>query len=101
VSAGGAGGTGVTDTILEAEHVSKDFMVGGGERFGRKRPVTVLDDISLTVQRGETLGLVGESGCGKSTLARCLLRLLDVTSGKVEFDGTDLGALGRGAVPGP
>ncbi|HEY0279770.1 MAG TPA: ABC transporter ATP-binding protein [Solirubrobacterales bacterium] len=80
------------ETILEAEHVSKDFMVGG-ERFGRKRPITVLDDISLTVKRGETLGLVGESGCGKSTLARCLLRLLDVTAGKVEFDGTDLGAL--------
>ena len=79
--------------ILKAEHISKAFMVRGGDRFGRKHPVTVLDDISLSVKRGETLGLVGESGCGKSTLARCLLRLLDLSDGSVSFDGTDLQSL--------
>jgi oligopeptide/dipeptide ABC transporter ATP-binding protein len=83
------------DTILEAEHLVKTFMVRGTDRLGRRRPVTVLDDISLTVARGETLGIVGESGCGKSTLARCLLRLLDLSSGSVKFDGVDLTTLDR------
>jgi peptide/nickel transport system ATP-binding protein len=82
--------------ILEAESISKTFMVRSGDRLGRKHPVTVLDDISLSVKRGESLGLVGESGCGKSTLARCLLRLLELSEGKVEFDGTDLTTLDKG-----
>jgi oligopeptide/dipeptide ABC transporter ATP-binding protein len=82
-------------TVLEAENISKVFQVRGGERFGRKVAVTVLDDISLSVQRGESFGLVGESGCGKSTLARCLLRLLDLSAGRVLFDGVDLNTLGR------
>ncbi len=76
--------------ILAAENISKTFQVRGGERLGRKIPVTVLDDISLSVERGESFGLVGESGCGKSTLARCLLRLLDLSAGRVLFDGVDL-----------
>src|SRR5262249_60608233 len=46
--------------------------------------------VSLEVNRGETLGLVGETGCGKSTLARCVARLYDVTSGRITFDGTDI-----------
>jgi oligopeptide/dipeptide ABC transporter ATP-binding protein len=82
--------------ILTADHISKTFMVRGGDRLGRKHPVTVLDDISLSVKRGESLGLVGESGCGKSTLARCLLRLLDLSEGSVEFDGVDLTTLSHG-----
>ena len=84
--------------ILRAEGISKTFMVRGGDRLGRKHPVTVLDDISLSVRRGESLGLVGESGCGKSTLARCLLRLLDLSGGSVEFDGIDLESLDRGGL---
>jgi len=82
--------------ILEAEGLSKTFMVRGGDRLGRKHPVTVLDDISLSVKRGESIGLVGESGCGKSTLARCLLRLLELSEGRVEFDGIDLTTLDKG-----
>ena len=50
----------------------------------------VVDDVSLTIARGETLGLVGESGSGKSTVARMLLRLIEPTSGTVRFDGTDV-----------
>ncbi len=93
---------GATETvaapILEAQSISKTFQVRGGERFGRKIGVTVLDDISLAVQRGESFGLVGESGCGKSTLARCLLRLLDLSAGRVVFDGVDLNTLDRDAL---
>ncbi|HTA36616.1 MAG TPA: ATP-binding cassette domain-containing protein, partial [Solirubrobacteraceae bacterium] len=64
-------------TILEADGLSKAFEVRSQDRFARKSSVTVLDDISLAVRKGESFGLVGESGCGKSTLARCLLRLLE------------------------
>lgn len=81
--------------ILQAENVSKSFVIRGGERRGRKHAVTVLDDISLGVKRGESFGLVGESGCGKSTLARCLLRLHDLSSGRVMLDGVDLTTLDR------
>jgi oligopeptide/dipeptide ABC transporter ATP-binding protein len=81
--------------ILQAEHLVKTFAVRGGDRLGRKHPVTVLDDITLSVRPGESFGLVGESGCGKSTFARCLLRLLEPTAGKITFDGVDLTTLGR------
>ncbi len=81
--------------ILQAENLTKTFEVRGGDRFGRKHAVTVLDDISLSVAPGESFGLVGESGCGKSTLARCLLRLLEPSGGRVLFDGVDLTSLDR------
>jgi len=57
--------------------------------------VRVVDDVSLTIERGETLGLVGESGSGKSTVARMLLRLVETTSGSVHVDGVDVLAAGR------
>src|SRR5207245_1369558 len=57
---------------------------------GEKFFVHAVDDVSLDVRRGETLGLVGETGCGKSTLARCVARLYDITSGKIIFDGHDI-----------
>jgi len=81
--------------ILAAEGLSKTFRVRSDSRFGRRQTVTVLDDISLQVRRGECFGLVGESGCGKSTLARCLLRLLEPSAGRTLFDGVDLGTLDR------
>jgi oligopeptide/dipeptide ABC transporter ATP-binding protein len=81
--------------ILQAEGLSKAFQVSDGERLGRRRSITVLDDVSLEVRRGETFGIVGESGCGKSTLARCLLALLEPSAGRVLFDGVDLARIGR------
>ncbi len=76
--------------LLEAEEVSKEFTVGRGLVPGVRRKVHAVDGVSLKVWPGETLGLVGESGCGKSTLGRCLVRLYDVTSGRIRFEGVDI-----------
>jgi oligopeptide/dipeptide ABC transporter ATP-binding protein len=71
--------------ILRAVDLRKDYPVRGS-----RRPLRALAGVSLELDRGETLGIVGESGCGKSTLARLLVRLEQPTGGTVEFDGVDL-----------
>ena len=80
--------------LLEISHLSKTFITGenafGG---GQRREIRAVDDVSLEIQQGETLGLVGESGSGKSTLGRLILRLIEPTSGAVRFDGRDLTSL--------
>jgi peptide/nickel transport system ATP-binding protein len=72
--------------LLSVRHLTKEFPVRKG-LFGKKTAFKAVDDVTFDVYPGETLGLVGESGCGKSTLSRCLLRLIEPTSGEIIFDG--------------
>ena len=79
------------DIILEVKNLKMHFPVGSG--FLSRKPVgyvKAVDDVSFTVKRGETLGLVGESGCGKTTTGRAILQLYKPTAGQVVFDGQDL-----------
>jgi peptide/nickel transport system ATP-binding protein/oligopeptide transport system ATP-binding protein len=79
--------------LLEARDLVKHFKAKDGQGV-----VHAVDGVSLILQRGETLGIVGESGCGKSTLARVLLRLIEPDAGSLRFDGADLRAAGREAL---
>lgn len=81
--------------FIEIQHIKKYFPYTEGLR---RRQLRAVDDISLKIQKGETLGLVGESGCGKSTLGRVILRLLERTEGSVFFQGKDIFAMKHGAL---
>ena len=85
----------VTDPILVLDRVGKTYRPPGLLRRGT--PVQAVSDATLSIHRGETLGLVGESGSGKSTLARCVVNLVQADSGTIRFDGTDLRPLSRAA----
>ena len=76
--------------LLRIDNLSKTFSINAGGFFSRPLKLKALQDISFSVQRGETLGIVGESGCGKSTLGRCILQLLKPDEGRVLWMGTDL-----------
>ncbi|CEJ13293.1 Glutathione import ATP-binding protein GsiA [bacterium YEK0313] len=82
--------------LLAIKDVSKVFHRGGF--LVRRSEVKAVNDASLVVARGETVGLVGESGSGKSTLARCVVRLYDPSAGSILFDGTDIAQLGKAAI---
>jgi len=84
--------TGEPPILLEARNVVKHFPI---RTPAGKQQVQAVDGVSLKVRTGETLGLVGESGCGKSTFGRCLVRLIDVTSGQVIYDGEDITKMSR------
>jgi oligopeptide/dipeptide ABC transporter ATP-binding protein len=87
------------EVLLRATDVHRHFGVRGTGVVRREiAAVRAVDGVSLEVRAGETLGLVGESGCGKSTLGRALLRLTDLTSGRIEFEGRDISALSRSAL---
>ena len=77
-------------SLLEIRDLKKYFPVGDGLFSRKKGNVKAVDGVNLTINEGETLGLVGESGCGKSTLGRTILRLIEPTSGEVIFQGKNL-----------
>jgi oligopeptide transport system ATP-binding protein len=79
----------MSDIILEAKSIKKYFPIRKGFFMREVAQVKAVEEVNLTVRRGETLGLVGESGCGKSTLGRTLIRLYEPTSGSITFDGAD------------
>ncbi len=76
--------------LVQIEHLVKYFPVRAGLMQRIVNWVKAVDDVSFTVRKGETLGLVGESGCGKTTVGRSMLRLIEPTSGSVHFEGRDV-----------
>lgn len=91
---GGVPGSG--DTILELYGIKKYFPITAGVIRRRVGDVKAVDDVSFTLGRGETLGIVGESGCGKSTTGRIIMRIYDPTAGRIVFDGQDITSLRGG-----
>ena len=83
----------MSDNLLEVKDLVKYFPKRSGVLLRKSGQVHAVDNISLHIKRGETLGLVGESGCGKSTVGKTLLRLYPATSGEVLFEGSDIMAL--------
>jgi oligopeptide/dipeptide ABC transporter ATP-binding protein len=84
------------DELLVVEDLRKYFPVTRGIIFQKEvASVKAVDGVSFAIRQGETLGVVGESGCGKSTMARCIMKLLEPTAGKVQFRGHDITKLSR------
>ncbi|WP_326490953.1 dipeptide ABC transporter ATP-binding protein [Brevibacillus brevis] len=88
----------MAEDLLVVKNLKKYYPITGGVLGGEVGVVKAVDDVSFTVKSGETLGLVGESGCGKSTTGRSLLRLIEPTSGEINFDGTDVMSLSADAM---
>ena len=88
----------MSEVLLEVENLVKHFPVGGGMFTRPVAAVRAIDGVSFTLNRGETLGLVGESGCGKTTTGRCILQLERPTSGRIVFEGVDLTTLDEAAL---
>ena len=86
------------EPILEIRDLRMYFPVHEGVFNRTARFCKAVDGVTLTLNAGETLGLVGESGCGKSTLGKCVVRLNQPTAGEIVFEGTDLAPLKRSAL---
>jgi oligopeptide/dipeptide ABC transporter ATP-binding protein len=85
-----------TTPLLEVNNLKKYFPIRGGILSRVVANVKAVEDVSLTVKRGEVVGLVGESGSGKTTAGRAILRLIEPTSGEVKFEGTDITKISKG-----
>jgi oligopeptide transport system ATP-binding protein len=83
------------DKILQVEHLKKHFPIGKGFSKKRRQFVYAVDDISFDIDKGETVGLVGESGCGKSTVGRAITRLIEPTGGDIYFNSQNIMHLDR------
>ena len=81
--------------LVEVKNLKKYFPISGGMFAKVKGYVKAVDDVSFSIKRGTTMGLVGESGCGKTSIGKTSLRLNDITSGTVTFDGIDIHGLDR------
>ncbi len=82
------------ERLLQVENLKKWFPADDASLFSKEKSyVKAIDDVSFFINKGETLGLVGESGCGKSTTGRAILRLIEATEGKIYFESEDIGVL--------
>jgi len=86
--------------LLKVENLTKHYLLGGGFLKRTTASVRAVEDVSFSVESGETLCIVGESGCGKSTVARLLMRLVEPTAGRVMIDGTDIASLEKHTLRG-
>lgn len=82
--------------VLSTRKLGKTYARGGW--FGKRNEVRAAEDVNIEIRRGQTLGIVGESGSGKSTVARCIVRLIDPTSGDIRLSGVDIATLGASAL---
>lgn len=87
----------MVEPIIKTVDVTKTYRVSAGA-FKGKRPLHAVNGVSISVEKGSVLGLVGESGCGKSTMAKMILRIENITSGEIYMNGTPVSALSRGHI---